>query len=47
MRVGWVALAFISVGVAIVLYLVLIFVIPNEDELPQASAARSPSDVAS
>ncbi len=35
MRVAWVVLAFVSVGIAIVLYAVLIFVIPNEDELPR------------
>lgn len=34
MRVAWVILAFFSVGLAILLYLVLIFIIPNEDELP-------------
>jgi phage shock protein C len=33
MRVGWVVFAFLSAGVAIVLYLVLIFVIPNEDDV--------------
>jgi phage shock protein C len=32
MRVAWVALAFVSAGVAILIYLALIFVIPNEDE---------------
>lgn len=35
MRVAWVAFAFLSAGVALLLYLALIFVIPNEDELPQ------------
>jgi len=34
MRVAWVVLAFLSVGVAIILYLVLLFVIPNESDLP-------------
>jgi len=38
MRVAWVVLAFVSVGIAIVLYAVLIFVIPNEDELPRDPA---------
>jgi phage shock protein C len=38
MRVAWVVFAFISAGLAILLYLVLIFVIPNEDELPHANA---------
>jgi phage shock protein C len=33
MRVAWVILAFLSVGLAMVLYLVLIFVIPEQDEL--------------
>jgi phage shock protein C len=33
MRVAWVALAFVSAGVAILIYLALIFVIPNEDEV--------------
>lgn len=33
MRVVWVAFAFLSAGVALLLYLALIFVIPNEDEL--------------
>jgi phage shock protein C len=36
-RVAWVILAFLSAGLAILLYLVLIFVIPNEDELPRAN----------
>lgn len=35
MRVAWVVFAFLSAGVAIVLYAVLIFVIPNQDELPR------------
>lgn len=35
MRVAWVAFAFLSAGVAVLLYLALIFVIPNEDELLQ------------
>jgi phage shock protein PspC (stress-responsive transcriptional regulator) len=34
MRVAWVILAFLSAGIAILLYLVLIFVIPDENELP-------------
>ncbi len=33
MRVAWVILAFLSAGLAIVLYLVLVFVIPEPDEL--------------
>ena len=33
MRVAWVVLAFLSAGVAIVLYLVLIAVIPNDDDV--------------
>lgn len=40
MRVAWVVLAFLSVGVAILLYLALIFVIPNEDELPPENQAK-------
>ena len=36
-RVAWVILAFLSAGLAIVLYLVLIFVIPDEDELSPAN----------
>lgn len=35
MRVVWVILAFVSVGIAILLYAVLIFVIPNQDGLPR------------
>ena len=35
MRVLWVAFAFLSAGVALLLYLALIFIIPNEDELPR------------
>jgi phage shock protein C len=35
MRVAWVILAFLSVGIAVLLYIVLIFVIPEEDELPR------------
>ena len=38
MRVAWVVLAFVSVGLAVLLYAVLIFVIPNEDELPREPA---------
>lgn len=34
MRVAWVVLAFVSAGIAILLYAVLIFVIPNQAELP-------------
>jgi phage shock protein PspC (stress-responsive transcriptional regulator) len=32
-RIAWVVAAFLSAGLAIVLYLVLIFIIPNEDQL--------------
>jgi phage shock protein PspC (stress-responsive transcriptional regulator) len=38
-RVAWVVLTFLSAGVAILAYLVLIFIIPKEDEL------RSPAKV--
>lgn len=38
MRVAWVVLTFVSAGIAIVLYAVLIFVIPNQDELPREPA---------
>jgi phage shock protein PspC (stress-responsive transcriptional regulator) len=38
MRVAWVIFAFLSAGLAILLYLVLIFVIPNENERPRANA---------
>ncbi len=37
MRVAWVMLAFLSVGIAILLYLVLIFVIPDEDNMPRGN----------
>jgi phage shock protein PspC (stress-responsive transcriptional regulator) len=37
MRVAWVVLAFLSVGLAVLLYLVLIFVIPDENELARAN----------
>ncbi len=37
MRVIWVIFAFFSAGLAIILYLVLIFVIPNEDEVQRRS----------
>jgi phage shock protein C len=37
MRVAWVVLAFLSAGLAIVLYLILIVVIPNEDDVRRAS----------
>ena len=36
-RLLWVLAAFISVGVVVLLYLILIFVIPNEDEPPQVA----------
>ncbi|MGH7826278.1 MAG: PspC domain-containing protein [Candidatus Binatia bacterium] len=32
-RVAWVVATFLSAGIAILLYLALIFVIPNEDEI--------------
>jgi phage shock protein C len=32
-RVAWVIATFLSAGIAILFYLVLIFVIPNEDEV--------------
>ena len=38
MRVAWVVLAFLSVGIAILLYLVLIFVIPDEASLPRGTS---------
>jgi phage shock protein C len=41
-RVAWVAATFLSGGLALLLYAVLIFVIPNEDELPQARPAAKP-----
>jgi phage shock protein PspC (stress-responsive transcriptional regulator) len=31
-RILWVLAAFVSIGVAVLLYLALIFVVPNEDE---------------
>lgn len=34
-RVGWVVAAFLSGGLAVLAYLVLIFVIPNEDQAAQ------------
>lgn len=37
MRVAWVVLAFLSAGLAILLYLVLIFVIPDENQLPRGN----------
>src|SRR5262245_20317893 len=33
-RIIWVAFAFFSAGIALLLYLVLIFIIPNEDAVP-------------
>jgi phage shock protein PspC (stress-responsive transcriptional regulator) len=41
MRVAWVILAFLSAGIAILLYLVLRFVIPDESDLPRRDAAYS------
>jgi phage shock protein PspC (stress-responsive transcriptional regulator) len=43
MRVGWVILAFLSAGLAILLYLVLIFVIPERDEFRHRDARVSTS----
>jgi phage shock protein C len=40
MRVIWVVLAFLSVGIAILLYLVLILVIPEESEIEQHHTQR-------
>jgi phage shock protein C len=40
-RVAWVVLTFLSAGVAVLAYLVLIFIVPREDEL------RSPAKVVS
>jgi len=40
MRVAWVALAFLSAGIAILLYGVLIFIIPNQDELPRITSSE-------
>lgn len=37
MRVAWVIFAFLSAGVAVLLYLVLIFVIPDENELARGN----------
>lgn len=38
-RVAWVVGTFLSAGIAILLYLALIFVIPNEDEVPPRRSA--------
>lgn len=35
-RIVWVLAAFLSFGVAVLLYLVLIFVIPSQETLPTA-----------
>ncbi|HEX2230372.1 MAG TPA: PspC domain-containing protein [Candidatus Binatia bacterium] len=43
MRVGWVILAFLSAGLAILLYLVLIFVIPERDEFRRSDSRVSTS----
>jgi phage shock protein C len=32
-RVGWVLIAFLSGGIGLLAYLVLIFIVPNEDEV--------------
>ena len=37
MRVIWILAALFSFGIVILLYLVLIFVIPSEDQLPPRS----------
>ena len=34
-RVAWVIVTFLSAGIALLIYFVLIFVIPNEDQLRQ------------
>ena len=40
-RVAWVIGAFLSAGVAVLAYLALIFIVPNEDEiLPRAKPVR-------
>lgn len=36
-RVAWVVLAFLSAGIAILLYAILIFIIPNQHELPRGT----------
>ncbi len=41
-RVGWVLTAFLSGGLAILAYLVLIFVIPGEENYPRASHHAAP-----
>jgi phage shock protein PspC (stress-responsive transcriptional regulator) len=38
-RLLWVLAAFFSVGLVVLLYVVLIFVIPNEDEPPRVTPA--------
>ena len=37
-RVLWVVLAFLSAGIAVLLYGVLIFIIPNQDELSRTTS---------
>ena len=40
-RVAWVIGTFLSVGIAVLAYLTLIFIVPNEDEiLPRAKPVR-------
>lgn len=43
MRLVWVLAAFFSVGVVVLLYLILIFVIPNEDDPPAGTRGEPPS----
>jgi phage shock protein C len=40
-RVAWVVLTFLSAGVAVLAYLVLIFIVPKEDELRSAAKVVS------
>jgi len=42
MRVAWVIFAFLSAGIAVLLYLVLILVIPDENELPRSNVQVDP-----
>ena len=39
-RVAWVVGAFLSVGLAVFVYIALIFIVPNEDELLRRAAPR-------
>ena len=40
-RVAWVVLTFLSAGVAVLAYLVLIFIVPKEDELQSTAKVVS------